>query len=272
MGDSRPTSEFHAGNISASSVERLVAALDAQEGTPGVRRLRAWAHRGLDARPGERVLDIGTGTGSEVRALAAAVSPGGDALGVEPNPGLRAVAEQRTAEAGSTARFAEGDALALPLDDASVDLVWCERVFQHLDEPQKAAGEIARVLRPGGRVALLDTDWATAILHPGEPEVVKALSAAALAAAANPYAGRRLVGQLRAEGFEIDDVGSQALIQDRLETVEPLIRMLGETAVRSGLITEPQRDRLYEELTAAGEHGALHLSVTMFGVIAHRPD
>lgn len=271
MGDSRPTSAFYSENITPAATDRLVGALDAQAASAGVRRLREWAHHALAARPGERALDIGAGTGSETQVLAAAVGDGGAATGVEPNPGLRAAAEQRAAEARSSARFVPGDACALPVQDACIGLVWCERVFQHLTEPDRAAAEIARVLRPGGRVALLDTDWATTILHPGDPEVVAVLTGGALMAAANPTAGRRLVGQLAAVGLEIDDLGSQALIQDRRKVSWPVIRMLGETAVKRELITEKQRDELYADLTTAAEHGALHMSVTMFGVIAHRP-
>lgn len=257
--------------MDASHTDRLIEALDTQAASAGVRRLRDWGHQGLAAQPGERALDIGSGTGSEIRALAAAVTSSGYAVGVEPNPGLRETARQRAADAGSVARFVGGDALALPVDDADIDVVWCERVFQHLAESDRAAEEIARVLRPGGRVALLDTDWATTILYPGEPEVVAVLTGGALSAAANPHAGRKLVGQLAAAGLEIDDLGSQALIQDPGKVTWPLVRMLGEKAVQSALITEQQRDRLYADLTAAAERGGLHMSVTMFGVIARKP-
>lgn len=271
MNDARPTSAFHSDNADAIGVERLVNALDAQASIDGVRRLREWARRAVAAPAGGQVVDIGSGTGSETQALAETVGPRGTAVGVEPHPGLRQVAVERAAAAGSTARFVDGDAYALPMGDGEVDTVWCERVFQHLDEPEKAAGEIARVLRPGGRVALLDTDWATMILHPGDPEVVAALTSGVLTAAANPYAGRRLVGQLAAAGLEIDDVGSQALIQDHRKVVWPLIRMMGATAVRDGRITGEQRDALYADLTAAAERHALHMSVTMFGVVARKP-
>ena len=267
-----PGSGFRTQNIDPGNVTRLVAALDIQETNPGVRRLRAWAHEALAPRAGERALDIGSGTGSTTRELAAAVGDSGSALGVEPNPGLRTIAQERAAEAGNPARFTDGDALSLPVPDASVDVVWCERVLQHLAEPDKAVAEMARVLRPGGRVALLDTDWATTILHPGDPEIMAALTAGALTGAANPYAGRRLVGQLSAAGFVVDDRGSQALLQDHRSVVWPLIRMLGESAVRRGALTEAQRDRAYADLTEAAEQGALHMSVTMFAVVAHRPE
>lgn len=255
----------------ASATERLAGALDGQAASAGVSRLRAWAHEGVAARAGEGAVDVGSGTGSETRVLARAVTPGGEALGVEPHPGLRALAARRAARAGSTARFVAGDALALPLADASADVVWCERVFQHLEQPARAAAEIARVLRPGGRVALLDTDWATMILHPGEPEVIEVLTGGSLSAAANPHAGRRLAGQLAAAGLEIDDLGSQALIQSPKEVAWPVIRMLAQLAVRRELITEQQRDRLYADLTGAAARGDAHMSVTMFGVLAHRP-
>ncbi|UXY25788.1 methyltransferase domain-containing protein [Streptomyces sp. HUAS TT20] len=272
MAQTRPGSGFRTRNIDARNPEaaaHLIGALDVQDANPGVRRLRAWAHEALAPKDGERTLDVGCGTGSWTRELAAAVGPHGSALGVEPNPALRAVAEERAG--GGGARFTDGDALALPLPEASVDVVWCERVLQHLAEPDRAVAEMARVLRPGGRVALLDTDWATTILHPGDPEIMRALTSGALTSAANPYSGRRLVGQLAAAGFVVDDRGSQALLQDHRSVAWPLIRMLGKSAVHRGLLTEAQCDTAYAGLAEAAERGALHMSVTMFGAVAHRP-
>ena len=271
MTDPRPTSAFHAANADPSVTDRLALALDIQEANVGVRRLREWAHARLAARPGERALDIGSGTGSETRALAAAVAPHGAAIGLEPNSGLRAIAEQRTADADSPARFLDGGALALPLPDADLDVVWCERVLQHLTDPARAVAEIARVLRPGGRVALLDTDWATFVLYPTVPEIRPALAAVTQAAAATPDAGRRLASWLAAAGLTVDELGSDVLLHDSRSVTWPIVHGLGTAALGRGLITEEQRDRLYADLSAAAEQGALHLSVTMFAVVAHRP-
>lgn len=271
MAETRHGSGFQTRNIDPDpdAAARLVGALDVQDANPGVRRLRAWAHEALAVRSGERALDVGSGTGSQTRVLAEAVGPEGAALGIEPNPALRAVAEERAA--GGRAMFTDGDAFALHLPDSSVDVVWCERVLQHLTQPERAVAEMVRVLRPGGRVALLDTDWATTVLHPGDPEITSALTSGALTSAANPYSGRRLVGQATAAGLVVDDRGSESLLQDHRSVAWPVILLLGESAVRRGLLTEAQRDSAYAGLTAAAEQGGLHMSVTMFGVIAHRP-
>ncbi|MEY9877501.1 SAM-dependent methyltransferase [Streptacidiphilus sp. MAP12-33] len=271
MTDPRPTSAFHAANVDPAVTDRLVLALDTQAANAGVRRLRAWAHTRLAPRPGETALDIGSGTGSETQVLAAAVAPGGTALGLEPHPGLRALAERRAADAVSPARFLDGDALALPLDDAGVDVVRCERVLQHLADPARAVAEIARVLRPGGRVALLDSDWATFVLHPAGPEIHHALASVTRAAAATPHAGRHLAGWLAEAGLTVDHVGADVLLHDPRTVTWPLVRGLVAAALQQHLVTEEQRDTLYADLTTAAEQGAFHLSVTMFAVVAHRP-
>ncbi|MFF8769454.1 methyltransferase domain-containing protein [Kitasatospora sp. NPDC015120] len=271
MTDPRPTSAFHPANADPAVTERMVTALDALAANPGVRQLRAWAHDRLAVAAGERVLDVGSGTGSETQVLAAAVGRGGSALGIEPHPGLRALAERRAAEAGSAARFLDGDALALPLPDAEADAVRCERVLQHLTDPARAVAEMARVLRPGGRVTLLDTDWATFVIHPASPGVRAALATVVQEAAATPDAGRRLAEWEADAGLTVDAFGSAVLLHDPRSVTWPLVHGLGTAAVERGLITGAQRDALYEDLTAAAGRGSFHLSVTMFAVAGHRP-
>ncbi|MGW5052793.1 methyltransferase domain-containing protein [Actinokineospora sp. NPDC004072] len=251
---------FRADRIDDADLARLVAVLDRQAAMAGVVRLRAWAQQALAVRPGDRVLDVGSGTGSEVAALRAA---GADAVGVEPNPGMRSVAAGRHGD-----HFVEGDAHHLPFPDASFDAVRCERVFQHLASPAQAAAEIARVLRPGGRTAVLDSDWATAITHPGDPEVAAALMATMLRFSANPHAARRLPGQLTAAGLRVVDIGSAALVQPEVDT-DLLGTALAATVAR-GAITEPQRDAFLADLRAGAAAGDFFMSVTMFAVIAVR--
>lgn len=266
MPESEPS--FRAEQINPADLDRLVELLDLQAALPGIQRLRQWAMLALDLQPGEKALDIGAGTGEDVQAFAAAVGSAGDAVGVEPNAGMRSVAEERAK--ASAARFVDGDAYELPFGDNTFDAVRCERVFQHLAEPERAAAEIARVLRPGGRAVVIDSDWATAILHPGDPAVLNALSEAMLATTPNPYSGRKLAGQLTAAGLKVTDIGSQALIQDNSAADGSLVRMLAATGVHRGAITQEQSDKFLADLAAGAANGDFHMSVTMFAVLAHK--
>jgi SAM-dependent methyltransferase len=102
---------------------------------------------GLMLDAGARIADVGAGTGKFTRALTAA---GFDVVAVEPLPGLRARLHAR--QPGLTAL--EGTAEALPLPDASVDVVACADAF-HWFEGARAVPELARVIRPEGGLALL---------------------------------------------------------------------------------------------------------------------
>ncbi|GAA1386865.1 hypothetical protein GCM10009639_11180 [Kitasatospora putterlickiae] len=144
-------------------------------------------------------------------------------------------------------------------------------MLQHLTDPARAVAEIARVLRPGGRVTLLDTDWATFVLHPASPVVRAALATVAQETAATPDAGRRLAEWSADAGLTVDETGSDVLLHDPRSVTWPLVHVLGGAAVERGLITGAQRDGLYGGLASAAGRGAFHLSVTMFAVLAHRP-
>ncbi|MEV3962991.1 methyltransferase domain-containing protein [Nocardia sp. NPDC050193] len=255
----------------AAGQDQLVDIRDLQATLPGLTRLRDWAHEALALRPGEHAVDIGSGTGSEVISFAEAVGPTGSAAGVEPDPNLLAAAVARAAAARSSATFHSGDAYGIPFGSATFDAVLCERVFQHLTAPARAAREIARVLRPGGRAVVMDADWGSAIVHPGEHRVVREVVDTLVSATTNPYSGRRLAGLLTAAGLEVASTGSQALIQDRSAGAGALVSRISAMAVARRVITEAEREKLLADLARGGAVGDIHLSVTMFAVHVRKP-
>ncbi|MFQ6171287.1 methyltransferase domain-containing protein [Oryzobacter sp. R7] len=272
---SRPAGFRHAEiGVGGEEQTRVLAGmLDLQARQPAVVRLREWALARLAPEPGETVVDVGSGVGEVVVRLARAVGPTGRAVGVEPNPALRAIADERaSAEGAASATFVDGVAGDLPFDDGSVDAVTCERVLQHLDDPEGAVREMARVLRPGGRVVLLDSDWATSVMHPGDQDVVARYQAATWAGFANPFSGRRLRSQLRAAGFDVDpDIGSAALVLPDEALRGGMIGAGGPGAVASGAVTRDELDTLLADISAAVDSGEAFVSVTMFAAVGRKP-
>lgn len=267
-----PTS-FQRGHVATDAdaeLAGLVFVLDVQEANAAVHRLRDWTMTALDPRPGETAVDVGCGTGAEVRRFAGLVGPGGRAVGIEPHPGLRAVAVERAE--GTGAEFVDGDAVALPFEDGSVDVLRCERVWQHLHDPDAAAREVARVLAPGGRAAITDTDWATSVMTPADRDFERRYNEAAWRRMANPFAGRYLRGQLRSAGLTVDDeVGSAALVMpDEVMRTFGMFVVNAALSVEEGVVTQEEVDAHVRGVREAVDRGEAFLSVTMFSVVARR--
>ena len=106
-------------------------------------------------RPGETVLDVACGTGLVTLQAAQAVGPQGRVIGVDLSARMVQAAEQRAHARGlHNTRFARMDAEQLALADASSDVALCALGLMYLPEPEQAVREMARVLRPGGRIGL----------------------------------------------------------------------------------------------------------------------
>jgi ubiquinone/menaquinone biosynthesis C-methylase UbiE len=263
---------FRPGTVDEESVRAMVRVLDAQDAAPSIERLRAWALSVADVRRGDTCIDIGSGTGTMTRRLARLAGPDARVLGIEPNAMLRRVAGERAASHGATVEFCQGLATELPLPDESVDVVWCERVLQHVPDAQAAVAEIARVLRPGGRALLLDSDHATRVDSDIDPLAGRAMLDAFMSQMANPMAARHLPRQAMTAGLEVDaDIGSSALVypQDLLMGSE-MTRLAAEQAISDGTLTPAQAEEALRSQTAAAEAGWAFSAVTVFGFVCRK--
>jgi arsenite methyltransferase len=110
-----------------------------------------------DLRPGETVLDLGSGGGIDVLLSAKRVGPTGRAIGIDMTDEMLALARQNAAEAGATnVEFVKGTIEEMPVPDGSVDVIISNCVINLAADKSAVFAEMARVLRPGGRVGVSD--------------------------------------------------------------------------------------------------------------------
>lgn len=151
----RDTAPVNAGAIQALWASRIGSMLYDNAQVVARRLLTAWHHplEWLNIPSGGTALDVGCGPGSITASLAQAVGPDGLALGVDVSePMLRRAVH---AEVGPQVGFLRADAQRLPLRDDTVDAVVSVAVLQLIPDPAAALGEMVRVLRPGGRLAVM---------------------------------------------------------------------------------------------------------------------
>ena len=172
--------------------------------TPDVAGQRRVIRTALGLKPGEDVLDIGSGPGFLACEMSAEVGPGGSVTGIDPSPSMLSIARGRPRAGGSApVAFSAAEATALPCAAGSFDAVTSTQVYEYVGNVPAALAEAWRVLRPGGRLLVLDTDWDSIVWRSGDNDRMRRVLAAWDLHLADPYLPRRLTGLLEGAGFSV---------------------------------------------------------------------
>jgi ubiquinone/menaquinone biosynthesis C-methylase UbiE len=155
-------------------------------------------------RPGDHLLDVGCGPGTITIDLAARIAPG-EVLGVDVSADVVAEAARAADEIGCTnASFASGDASCIDAAAGTFDVVHAHQVLQHLGDPIAALHEMRRVLRPGGLLAVRDSDYGAFVWAPTDDRLdrwMQLYHRITERNGAQADAGRWLPAWVRAAGF-----------------------------------------------------------------------
>jgi SAM-dependent methyltransferase len=230
----------------------------------------------LELRTGHKVLDLGCGPATDTIALARLVGAAGEVHGADHDAAMIEQANRRAKDAGVGAyvQHRRADAGALPWRDGFFDATRSERVFQHLLEPERAFAELVRVTNPGGRIVILDGDWATFTVESDEVELERRLARFhAEQMIHNPYSGRTLRGLFGSHGLRdvttevwpvlVTDYASARRVS-RLEDIEL-------EALAAGIIDESESRRWRASLERAEARNGFFVCINGVMVAGRKP-
>jgi SAM-dependent methyltransferase len=259
--------------------DALVELMDETARWPAVIALRAFEADHLALAPGQSLLDVGCGRAEVACALAPSVQPGGRVVGIDASEAMLADARRRAERLGIDIELRTGDATALDLPAGGFDAVRSERMLQWLAEPPAAVRELVRVLRPGGRLSLIDTDWRTlAVDLPDRDAALDVMRAILDARGPQASAGGQLVNLCRDAGLvdiEVLPVVHPFTGWDLDERpappgIIPVEGLLPEL-VETGLLEASTAETFTEQYLGAARAGRFFMSLTMFAVAAAKP-
>jgi ubiquinone/menaquinone biosynthesis C-methylase UbiE len=190
-------------NAATATQQRLVDVMELRAAEPQQAAMRDAFIAGVNPPRGARIVEFGCGSGIIARALA--MRPEVDeVVGIDPSP----VFLKRARELGdgsSRLKFVQGDARSVDLPDATFDAAIFYTVLTHIPGPEKALAEARRVLKPGGRLAVFDGDYATTTVATADADPLQTCIDAAMAALVHDrWLVRRLPYLVRQAGFVID--------------------------------------------------------------------
>jgi len=216
----------------------------------------------LGLRRGDRALDIGCGLGDEVRLLADTVGSTGSAIGVDLSGQLLDAARARHGQ-GPSIRFVQADAHRLPFAENEVDGARIDRTLQHVVDPALVVREVARAVRPGGRIVAFEPDWHTLVVSGEDIDTTQAVISEVAASLRHPTAGRSLPAWFHSAGLIIERFEGHAVVIRRLALAEQLMRLGAAVERMATAAARAWRD----ELRGQEARGTFAASITGFMIV-----
>jgi len=244
---------------------------DAGNRLPGIRAVKPVMLDQMRLHRGQRVLEVGCGTGDDVRTIARRVGPDGSVLGVDTSPLVVAEAARRSQGRNLPVDFRVGDAVALDLPEAAFDRCRAERLLMHAQgEPAEMVDGMIRVLRPGGRLVAFELDWDTLAIDGAEQAVTRRIVRSYSDGVANGCVGRTLPRLLRDAGL-IDVLTIPHAVEIPFDFFGWVLSGHLDAAIAAGSFTPAELIGWWDQIDAAHARGRFYAAILGFVVAGSKP-
>lgn len=248
--------------------------LDRLYATEDVVRQRQRTNDALDLYPGDSFLDVGCGPGYLTCEVAETVGEDGHVVGLDLSERLLEVARERAHQTGvaDRAEFHRADAVDLVAGDASFDAAAAVQVLEYVPDVSRAVGELHRVLRPGGRLVVVDTDWRSCVWNSDDRQRTDDVLRRWEEHFVHPHLPTELVGLLRDAGFEDPEVEVIPLLNVNPGAEAYSLRMLDTIAHFVGRSAPDLAAAWRDDVERQARRGTYFFSLCRFQITASRPD
>ncbi len=263
-------SKFKALN-DVDSVNAYISALEAFDGIAELQELKELARARGGVAAGKSILDVGCGFGLETRRLAEAAGSQGKVHGLDKSADFIKEAQRRAEAAGQPIAYQTGDATALPYGDNSFDCVRAERILIYLTDVSAALSEMCRVLKPSGKIALIEPDFSTNTINISDRTLARrVLDHEIKTAVENSFLPGSLMVALEDLGFANIEISSRALIFPQ-ELAASYFSSLAVNALEAGKITTSENGAWQTELDDLKAQDAIFATISYFLFTADAP-